>query len=631
MSKMGIISSSEPILGPFGTYFGRTIGQVRSNLVNWTVPFSGGRRVQVHRAALPAFQQVAAGLADEAAAGRVYAITRASAFFGRTVAGSHQLSRHALGTTIDINYPQNPYRADGKLITNLPGWYVQVWRDAGFCWGGDWVHAKDPMHFSWMGPKTTESGDDAIAPRPPVTAKRAYGAVDVARATLFAPVLDRYAFAVADATGNGAPDVIGLRSHTGGAVIDIATGIWGFGSCSIQRWHVPDPSVLGAGHTMFIDVDGDSRQDLVALSVGPSVTARVATRRAGFEEVANIATSLPADVAAVGGADYDGDHRADLWAVSPDGTLRVFGGEGWAELLHTASLPSGAPGRIAVADRDGGDLAEIFALYPESGGSRVDVLEWNGSAWAAEQSLTIDQPTDSILSIAAGDYDGDGRADIQTFDDGGRLEVHLGNTSTGRPAESWFLLQDLDCDDPVRLVFEGRFYDDDASVHRNGIEWMADQGITVGCNPPFNDRFCPRGVLTRAQAATFVARASELGAPTRDHFIDDDGHVLEGGVNRVAEVGITAGCNPPDNNRFCPDRQMTRAQFAAFIVRAIGLPATDADYFTDDDGHVLEGAINRLAEAGITKGCNPPANDQFCPQGLLTRAETATFMIRALG
>jgi hypothetical protein len=160
---------------------------------------------------------------------------------------------------------------------------------------------------------------------------------------------------------------------------------------------------------------------------------------------------------------------------------------------------------------------------------------------------------------------------------------------------------------------------------------MADQGITVGCNPPFNDRFCPRGVLTRAQAATFVARAIELGAPTRDHFIDDDGHVLEGGVNRVAEVGITAGCNPPDNNRFCPDRQMTRAQFAAFIVRAIGLPATDADYFTDDDGHVLEGAINRLAEAGITKGCNPPTNDHFCPQGLLTRAETATFMIRALG
>ncbi|HSO50472.1 MAG TPA: S-layer homology domain-containing protein, partial [Acidimicrobiia bacterium] len=86
---------------------------------------------------------------------------------------------------------------------------------------------------------------------------------------------------------------------------------------------------------------------------------------------------------------------------------------------------------------------------------------------------------------------------------------------------------------------------------------------------------------------------------------------------------------PPANSRFCPDRRMTRAEFATFIVRALGLPPTDIDYFSDDNGHVLEGAINRLAEAGITKGCNPPANDRFCPQSLLTRADTATFMTRA--
>jgi hypothetical protein len=51
----------------------------------------------------------------------------------------------------------------------------------------------------------------------------------------------------------------------------------------------------------------------------------------------------------------------------------------------------------------------------------------------------------------------------------------------------------------------------------------------------------------------------------------------------------------------------------------------------DDEGHILEGAINRLAEAGITKGCNPPVNNRFCPHNLLTRAETATFLTRALG
>ena len=628
MSKTGIVSTTEPILGPFGTYFGRTISQVRNELVSWTVPNSGGKRVQIHRAALPAFQKVAEGLAAHAAAGRVYPVTLASAFFGRTIGGSHSLSRHALGTAIDINYPQNPYRSDGKLITNMPAWFVQVWKDAGFCWGGDWLNAKDPMHFSWMGPVTTADDADSMAPRPPATSSRPFGSPSANRSTVFGPVLERYQFVVADATGSGAPDVVGLRSHPTGAVIDIATGTRLFGSCSIIRWHIPDPSVVGADHTVFADIDGDSGQDLITLTLGSPVTARVATRRGGFDDVTAVGTSLHPDLIAVAGADFDGDHRADLWSVTPDGTLEVHGGEGWNQLLHTGSLPSGAPVRIAVADRDGGNLPEVFALYG-GGASRIEVLRLTGGVWVVEQAHVITKSAGEILARGAGDYDGDGRADIQTLDSQGRLEVYLGNSSTGRPVEDWFTLRNPDCVDPVILLFEGRFYDDETSVHRNGIEAIAAAGITVGCNPPFNDKFCPGDVLTRAQAATFLARALGLPDPSQDYFVDDNGHILEGGVNRVAEAGITTGCNPPGNTSFCPDRRMTRAEFATFIVRALGLPATDTDYFVDDNGHVLEGAINRLAEAGITKGCNPPANNRFCPQGLLTRAETATFMTRA--
>jgi hypothetical protein len=106
-------------------------------------------------------------------------------------------------------------------------------------------------------------------------------------------------------------------------------------------------------------------------------------------------------------------------------------------------------------------------------------------------------------------------------------------------------------------------------------------------------------------------------------FIDDDGHVLEGGIEAIAEQGITTGCNPPFNDRFCPDRVMTRAQMAAMLARALNLPATATDFFIDDEGHVLEGAINRLAAAGITFGCNPPADDRFCPNDPLTRAQAA--------
>ncbi|HSO50651.1 MAG TPA: PQQ-dependent sugar dehydrogenase, partial [Acidimicrobiia bacterium] len=176
----------------------------------------------------------------------------------------------------------------------------------------------------------------------------------------------------------------------------------------------------------------------------------------------------------------------------------------------------------------------------------------------------------------------------------------------------------------------GTFTDDDGIVHEGGIEAIATEQITEGCNPPFNDRFCPDRLLTRAEMATMVARALSLPGAAIDHFVDDDGHVLEGAINRVAEAGITVGCNPPANDRFCPNRNLSRAEAAGFLARALGLPASTRDFFDDDEGNVLEGAINRLAEAGITVGCNPPANNNFCPSRILTRAEMATMLTRSL-
>ncbi len=71
---------------------------------------------------------------------------------------------------------------------------------------------------------------------------------------------------------------------------------------------------------------------------------------------------------------------------------------------------------------------------------------------------------------------------------------------------------------------------------------------------------------------------------------------------------------------------------AAFLVRALGY--TDdggGDLFTDDDGSVFEGDIDRLGTAGVTRGCNPPANTRFCPGSNVTRGQMAAFLHRALG
>lgn len=177
----------------------------------------------------------------------------------------------------------------------------------------------------------------------------------------------------------------------------------------------------------------------------------------------------------------------------------------------------------------------------------------------------------------------------------------------------------------------GTFIDDDGNVHEANIEAIAAAGITRGCNPPINDRFCPGESVTRGQMAAFLRRALELTSVATDYFSDTDGSVFESDINALAAAGITKGCNPPANDRFCPDEWVTRGQLAAFLARALDLPQTSSDYFTDDDGSVFEVSINQLRLAGITLGCNPPANDMFCPGREVRRDEMASFLARALG
>jgi CHRD domain len=176
------------------------------------------------------------------------------------------------------------------------------------------------------------------------------------------------------------------------------------------------------------------------------------------------------------------------------------------------------------------------------------------------------------------------------------------------------------------------FTDDDGNTHESDIETIAAAGITRGCNPPDNDEYCPDDGFTRGQAAAFFNRALHLLASSEDAFDDDGESIFEGDINAIAAIGITRGCNPPANDAFCPDDTVTRAQWASFMVRALGLTeGGDVDRFTDDDNSTHETDINRIAAAGITLGCNPPDNDQFCPEDTVSRAQAASFFVRALG
>lgn len=125
----------------------------------------------------------------------------------------------------------------------------------------------------------------------------------------------------------------------------------------------------------------------------------------------------------------------------------------------------------------------------------------------------------------------------------------------------------------------------------------------------------PLNAITREEIANLLADSLDLAPATDDYYTDDDDSPFEDDINRLAEADLTFGCG---TTRFCPEAFVTRAQLAAFVARALSLPAATQDYFTDDDGNLHEDDINRIAEAEITEGCAP---DLYCPDDTVTRVE----------
>ncbi|MEA3511447.1 MAG: hypothetical protein U9R51_08440 [Actinomycetota bacterium] len=353
-----------------------------------------------------------------------------------------------------------------------------------------------------------------------------------------------------------------------------------------------------------------------------------------------------------------------IWTIRTDGTdvqqviaenqgsVIFIGGPVWS--------PDGNSIAFTAYDEDVLSRTGRSVYTVETDGSnlrRFDCGEWIGAsdrAFKADSHSPEWASDGETLYCASGDSDTDiwgvRLADASTF---GPLTTFSGNECepTTSPGGTTLLFtseeggsRGLWSHDPLsRIVdftggsldwqpLQGSFWDDERSVFTTDIEWMAAEGITKGCNPPVNDKYCPDGLVTRGQMAAFLVRALGLTERSIGVFTDDDGSVFEADIEKLATAGITKGCNPPINDQFCPDSKVSRGQMAAFLVRALGYTDNGGgNVFVDDDDSIFEADIDRLGTAGVTKGCNPPVNDRYCPEAYVTRGQMAAFLHRALG
>jgi len=161
-------------------------------------------------------------------------------------------------------------------------------------------------------------------------------------------------------------------------------------------------------------------------------------------------------------------------------------------------------------------------------------------------------------------------------------------------------------------------------THHDAIIGIAERGITEGCVVPRH--FCPVETVSRGQTAAFLARALRLPAAGVESFPDvPPGHAHAADIARVRAAGVAQG---DSDGNFLPDQRLTRAQMASMIASALRLqPTTTSVPFPDVSATSVHTPwIIALHEAGIAFG-DPDGN--FLPSRDLERGQMASFLHRA--
>lgn len=107
-----------------------------------------GHSVTVHQCAAPSLRRINQRWED-AGGNDLYQVNVAGGYACRSTVSGSRCSNHSYGLAVDFNPEQNPY--GDEYITDMPDEFVNLFRDEGWGWGGDWNSVSDAMHFSKAG------------------------------------------------------------------------------------------------------------------------------------------------------------------------------------------------------------------------------------------------------------------------------------------------------------------------------------------------------------------------------------------------------------------------------------------------------------------------------------------------
>ena len=333
---------------------------------------------------------------------------------------------------------------------------------------------------------------------------------------------------------------------------------------------IPRNSGTGGGatsYTLTFDTNGGSAIAPITQDYGTAITAPADPTKTGYTFAGwtpAIPTTMPAENLTV----------TAQW--------RYNGGGSSGYSYYTTKAAAGTGGSISpsgnVSVREGKD--QTFTITPDKGYAVANV-KIDGKSIGAVKSYTFENVRRTHT-----------------------IEV-IFMKANGNPQPGVFV-----------DVAEGSYYEE-------AIDWAVEKGITNGVS---SNMFAPNDPCTRAQIVTFLWRAAGSPAPKSiSSFTDVPADAFYAkAVAWAVENGITSGTG---ESKFSPNATCTRAQAVTFLYRASGSPAVSGSAeFSDVSATAFYAdAVAWAAKKGITTGIG---GGLFGADNDCTRGQIVTFLWR---
>ncbi len=340
------------------------------------------------------------------------------------------------------------------------------------------------------------------------------------------------------------------------------------------------------------------------------------------------------------------DQLSPVTAMNGNGSLVVtwssYGqdGSGWGVYARGPDAISGTALSVDIHPSD--DMSsnlnglleegETVRIEPAFRNSRSSDLDLAGTA------LALTGPPGPIYAID------DDSADYGTIPAGGSAgcadatgDCFEVSVMGPRPAQHWDALLDetLSADDAQTWTLHvgGSFLDVPTThLFYTYVENILHHSVTEGCG---SDSYCPADPVRRDQMAVFLLKAIHgasyvppgcygwlLDVPCPSQFAD--------WVEQLVREDITVGCG---GSHYCPSNPVTRAQMAAFLLKAkhgpsYVPPACKGVFLDVPCSSPFAPWIEQLSRESITAGCG---GGNYCPNGSITRGQMAVFLVKTFG